>query len=206
MDSKKSPIDSKDSKGASTRHTILTQAVGLASRLGLEGVSLGGLASELSLSKSGLFAHFRSKETLQRDILKKAAEDFTQHVIRPAVQAPRGEARVRALFDSWLGWAKSHASSGGCFFVAASVELDDRPGKLRDELLQSQLAWKDTRVRVLQTAVESGEFRKDLDLDQAAHDLYSLMLGYHYAWRLLRDPKAEKKVRLAFENFLRACR
>lgn len=193
-------------KGEATRHTILNQAMGLASQIGLEALSIGSLAKELALSKSGLFAHFRSKEALQKQVLDAAAERFIAIVVRPAVKAPRGEARVRALFESWLKWASDSGLPGGCLFIAASAELDDRPGPVRDHLVKLQSEWLETRRRVFLTGVENGEFRPDADPDQLAHDLFGIMMAYHYAKRLLRDPKAETKARHAFEKLLAQAR
>ncbi len=193
-------------KGESTKHSILDQAVQLASQTGLEGLSIGALATRLSLSKSGLFSHFRSKQALQLQVLDAAARRFTELVLRPAVQAPRGEARIRALFERWLLWGTSSISKGGCLFVAASIELDDKTGKVRDHLVKLQKDWFQTRVRVFQTGIESGYLRKDADLDQLSHDLFSIMLGCHYGVRLLKDPKAEMRARIAFENLLDTAR
>lgn len=115
-------------KGELTHQTILETAVRLASRVGLHGLSIGGLAEELSLSKSGLFAHFKSKTELQVQVLEAATAAFTERVIRPALGQPRGEPRVRALFDGWLTWDRDKYLEGGCIFVAAAAELDDVPG------------------------------------------------------------------------------
>src|SRR5436853_7635330 len=113
-------------KGADTRQRILDNAFRLAARDGLGGVSLGSLAGDIGLSKSGLFAHFRSKEELQLEMLRTASMQFIENVMVPALRKPRGVPRLRAMFDNWLEWAT--AQQGGCIFVAASVELDDRPG------------------------------------------------------------------------------
>ena len=123
-------------KGEITRHAILERATALASRSGLEGISIGHLAEDLGLSKSGLFAHFGSKEALQVEILRFAAERFVENVVRPALAQPRGEPRVRAIFERWIAWDRSHSVPGGCLFVAAASELDDRPGPARDELVR----------------------------------------------------------------------
>ncbi len=193
-------------KGESTRHSILNQAVALASQTGLEGLSIGSLAERLSLSKSGLFSHFRSKEALQIQVLDAASVRFSDLVLRPAVQAPRGEPRIRALFERWLFWATSSASPGGCLFVAASIELDDKPGKVREHLVHLQTQWLHTRVRIFQTGIDEGHLKKDADAEQLAHDLFSIMLGCHYAVRLLKDPKAESRARRAFENLLQSAK
>lgn len=184
----------------------MNQAVGLASQIGLTGLSIGALAEKLTLSKSGLFAHFRSKSALQVLVLETAAAQFAREVVKPAVKEPRGEPRVRALFENWVRWANSHALPGGCIFVTAAVELDDQPGPARDCLLRLQKEWLDVRRRVFQTGIDEGHFRPDADPDQFAQDLYGVMLAWHYSHRLLKDRHAEKKARKAFETILAAAR
>jgi AcrR family transcriptional regulator len=130
-------------KGEQTRAAILDRAVQLASAVGLEGLTIGRLASEAALSKSGLFAHFASKEALQVQTLERAAERFVEVVVKPGLAARRGEPRVRELFERWLRWPAEVPQPGGCIFVAASAELDDRPGPARDRLAQLQRDWLD---------------------------------------------------------------
>ena len=126
-------------KGAQTRETILNEAVDLASVAGLDGVTIGTLATHTGLSKSGLFAHFGSKENLQVETLRAAAERFTDLVVSPALQEPAGTPRVRALFNKWLEWSGSHhGQHGGCLFVASAVEIDDQEGPARDFLVEKQ--------------------------------------------------------------------
>jgi AcrR family transcriptional regulator len=193
-------------KGEVTRQAILERATALASRCGLEGVSIGHLAEDLGLSKSGLFAHFGAKETLQVEILRFAADRFVQAVVRPALAQPRGEPRVRAIFERWLGWSRSHSVPGGCLFVAAASELDDRPGPARDELVRLQKEWMDGIAICFRSGISEGHFRADADPEQFAHDLYSVMLGYHHAQRLLRDPAADSRARASMEALLAAAR
>jgi AcrR family transcriptional regulator len=169
-------------------------------------LTIGRLATDLELSKSGLFAHFQSKETLQLQVLGRASHIFIQIVVRPALAAPRGEPRIRALFDRWLEWTHSAQIPGGCLFVTAAVELDDRPGPARDRLVALQKDWLDLIANVAKTGISEGQFRDDLDLEQFAHDLYAVMLGYHHADRLLRDPRAKARTRSAFEALLAAAR
>lgn len=194
------------SKGLVTHHAILDRATGLASKVGLEGLTIGALATELNLSKSGLFAHFQSKETLQVQVLDHGAAVFVESVVRPALAAPRGEPRLRALFELWLDWARSSPLPGGCLFVQAAVELDDRPGPARDRLVEYQRQWLDVIATTLRKGIEAGAFRPDADTMQFAHDLYGVMLAYHHASRLLRDPEAETRARRAFEALLGAAR
>jgi AcrR family transcriptional regulator len=193
-------------KGELTRRSILDHAVGLASQVGLEGLTIGRLSDELELSKSGLFAHFRSKEALQVDVLRHAGERFVAAVVRPALKAPRGEPRLQALFDGWLEWARGRAMPGGCLFVAAATEFDDKAGPVRDQLVRSQREWLDFMAGAVRLAVEQGHFRRDTDTVQFAHDLYGVMLAWNHAARLLRDPKAERRARAAFDNLLAAAR
>jgi AcrR family transcriptional regulator len=194
------------SKGALTRQTILEHAVGMASKVGLSGLSIGKLADDLELSKSGLFAHFQSKEALQLQILDYAAERFVDVVIRPSLAAPRGEPRVRAMFDKWLHWPRESALPGGCLFVAAAVELDDQPGPVRDRLVQLQKDWLDTLAAATRTAISEGHFHDRVDPEQLAHDLYGIMLMHHHSSRLLRDPKAAARTRTAFETLIAAAK
>ena len=190
------------SKGESTRRAILDHAVKLATQVGLEGLSIGRLAEALGLSKSGLFAHFSSKEQLQRQVLDYAAERFVDAVVRPAMSAARGEPRVRAVIEHWMNWPKVSGLPGGCFFVAVSAEYDDRPGPIRDRIAQLQRDWLDTVANTVRTAVAEGDFRKDVDPDQFAFEVYGQMLMGHLAWRLLGDKKAAGRARDAFEALL----
>lgn len=185
-------------KGELTRQNILDRAVRVAGLVGLEGLTIGKLAEELKLSRSGLFAHFRSKEILQVQILENASQFFVETVIRPALQAPRGVARVQSLFEGWIRWIKDDKNAGGCIFIAASAEMDDRPGVVRDRLVEIQSEWFKTRSRIAKTGVDQGHFLSHLDCDQFAHDMQSLILGYHYSAKLLRDPLAEERTRKAF--------
>ncbi len=189
-------------KGADTRQAVLEHAVSRASRVGLGGLTIGTLAEDLQLSKSGLFGHFRSKEALQIQVLNHAAERFVEAVVRPALAQPRGEPRVRSLFHRWLDWARSSPMPGGCLFVAAATELDDKEGPVRDRLQQLQREWLGVIATSYRKGIEEGHFPKEADPDQFAHDLYGVMLAYHHAHRLLRDPKAEARARHAFQALL----
>lgn len=200
------PVARRAGKGQATRTAILSHATKLASRVGLEGLSIGRLAADLSLSKSGLFAHFQSKEALQIQVLETAAAQFVEAVVRPALAAPRGEPRLRALFTHWLAWAKSQKMPGGCLFVAASIELDDRPGRLRDRLVRLQRDFLGVIATVARSGAAERLFRANVDPDQLAHDLYAVMLGYHHASRLLHDARAGERALAAFEALVAAAR
>lgn len=194
------------SKGEETRTAILDHAVATASRLGLEGLTIGSLADEVGLSKSGLFAHFQSKEELQLRVLETAVERFVETVVAPGLKAPRGEPRVRSLFERWMDWEAADFQPGGCIFIATANELDDRPGPLRDRLVAYQRDWLQALGTAARIAVEEGHFRADLDTAQFAYDLYAVILAYHHFSRLLRDPEAETRARQAFESLLAASR
>jgi AcrR family transcriptional regulator len=178
----------------------------VASQVGLEGLTIGRLAEDLDLSKSGLFAHFRSKEALQVQVLEYAIDRFVETVLRPALSAPRGEPRVRALFERWFDWPRLGAHSDGCIFVALAVELDDRPGPARDRLVRSQQDWLEFLANSFRLGIEEGHFRADADPEQFAHDLYGIMLAHHHASRLLGDPRARDRAHRAFESLLDAAR
>ncbi len=191
-------------KGDETRQAILEHAVGLARQVGLQGLTIGRLADDLSLSKSGLFAHFRSKESLQLQVLEAAAERFIDVVVRPALQGPRGEPRLRALFDGWLAWKDPQNSPRGCVFVQITAELDDQEGVVRDRLVQMQRDWLDVIATSARGAVREGHFGSDVDVDQSAHDFHSVLLGYHHATQLLRDPRAEQRARTPLDALISA--
>jgi len=194
------------SKGDNTRRLIVGHALKRATTEGLDGLSIGTLAADLGLSKSGLFAHFRSKQALQLQVLTAAQHQFIDKVVRPALTSPRGEPRVRALFEGWVGWSSSAERPGGCIFVAASSELDDQPGPLRDLLAELQYQWTQTLERSADIAVQEGHFRADLDRKQFAFELYSLLLGRHLFARLLEDPDAAEMTRTGFERLLASVR
>ncbi len=191
-------------KGELTRQAILERATALASQVGLGGVTIGALADDLHLSKSGLFGHFRSKQALQLQILEHAASLFVDTVVRPALQAPRGEPRLRAIFERWLKWSRK--LPGGCLFASAATELDDRPGPVRERLVRSQRDWLAVIANTLRTGIDQGHFRADADPPQFAHDLYGVILAYYHASRLLRDRAAGRRARQAFETLVRAVR
>jgi AcrR family transcriptional regulator len=193
-------------KGEETRAAILDHAVALASRIGLGGLSIGDLARETGLSKSGLFAHFDSKLNLQLEVLRTSADRFVASVLAPALKKPRGVPRIRALFENWLSWSKQAWLPGGCFFVAAANELDDQPGPLRDQLLAYQRDWISALTTAARIAVEEGQFRKSLDRSQFAYDFYSILLAYHHFSRLMADQKAEARARRSLEKLIQDSR
>jgi AcrR family transcriptional regulator len=174
-------------KGEETRQAILGRAYELANVVGVSGLTIGRLAEATGLSKSGLFAHFGSKEALEVAVVEEAARQFVQDVMVPALRKPRGEPRVRALFERWLAWGDR---PGGCFFVGATPELDDRPGPPRDALVRACKDWIDALATAAEIAVTEGHFHAGLDARQFAFELYGIMLAHHTFQRFLRDTAA----------------
>ncbi len=190
-------------KGKETRVGILTQAIREVSVVGLDGLSIGALAKKTGLSKSGLFAHFESKEELQIQILDFAAETFVADVVMPALKKPRGEPRIRALFQRWLTWAFGGHLPGGCIFLSAATELDDKPGALRSHLQHSQERWIATLARSAALAKDEHHFDATLDTQQFAFELYGIMMASHFYGRLLNSQsKAKAHARAAFDRLL----
>ena len=190
-------------KGESTKIAILDEATRVAACVGFEGLTIGQLADQAGMSKSGLFAHFKSKEQLQLETLDHARARFVDRVVRPTLATDRGVKRVRALFAGWVAWAEdSHGN--GCPFVAAAFELDDQPGPLRDALVRNEVDWLELIASVARTAVTEGDFRDELDVDQFAYEVHGVMLAHHHATRPLRDGKAGDRTRAAFESLVTA--
>jgi AcrR family transcriptional regulator len=187
-------------KGEITKSIILKTGLDMASRLGLENVTIGALAKAAQLSKSGLFAHFQSKENLQVEILDHAAELFWQNVVAPALKTEAGVARIEALVWHWVRWGTS--LTGGCIFVSASSDFSDRPGRVRDVLLKQQQTWLDSLQRMALSAVKVGDFRPEIDAKQFAFDLYSLLLGVHLYFKLLNDEEIGRHQKTALDRLI----
>ena len=192
-------------KGQLTRHAVLEQAARTASEVGLRGVTIGSLADLTHMSKSGLFAHFGSKESLQLATVRHARDQFVNLVIRPALAAPRGEPRVRALLENWLDW-DTNVLPGGCLFVAAAVEFDDEPGAVREELVRNQVDLNETIARVFRGGISERHFRDDADPEQFAFQMHGILLAFHQHSRLLGDPLAAERARRALNALLDAAR
>ena len=188
-----------DPAGRSPGFTLIT---GANSGIGLEGLTIGRLAEELDLSKSGLFAHFQSKENLQLQLIDRAAERFVEVVVRPALAEPAGERRLRVLFERWLEWPKRVRQPGGCIWVAAASELDDRPGAARERLVALWRDWLATIARVVHSGQKVGAFRADVDADQVAFEMNGIALAWHLESRLLGDRRALERARAAFDRLV----
>jgi AcrR family transcriptional regulator len=189
-------------KGDDTRRQILDEALAFASEVGLEAVSIGALAERTSLSKSGLFAHFKSKEALEVAIVDHAADRFVQEVMSPALRAPRGEPRVQALLERWLGWSKARSMPGGCVFVTSISNAGKLPPGVRDRLMQTQKDWLDALATAVRIAMSEGHFRADLDPAQLAHELLSVAYGHHLVARLLGPCASDERWRASIEHLL----
>ena len=190
-------------KGEQTRQAILTRAFELANVDGVSGLSIGRLAEATGLSKSGLFAHFGSKEALEVAVVEEASRLFVQDVMVPALRQPRGEPRVRAMFERWLAWGQR---PGGCFFVGASAELDDRPGPPREALVQACKDWIDALATAARIAITEGHFRVDLDPEQFAFEMYGIMMSTHMFIRFLNNPASLARAHKAFDRLVATAR
>lgn len=193
-------------KGNVTKSRIVETALRAASVGGLEGITLGKVAADVGMSKSGLFAHFDSKETLQVDVLNAAAEKFAEVVVAPALTAPRGEPRLRAMFEHWLEWAHHESLPGGCVFMHAAAELDDRPGPARDALVDQQRRWLEMLAKAVRLTIEAGHFRTDVDPALFAFQVYGIVLSYYHSARLFRDPDAKSRAIAAFDSIVTSAR
>ncbi|MDT8365375.1 MAG: TetR/AcrR family transcriptional regulator [bacterium] len=189
-------------KGEKTKNKILEEAAGLASICGLEDMSIGKLAKATGLSKSGLFAHFNSKENLQTQVVQWVAEMFTEQVMRPAFNEPRGIPRIRGVFENWKDWIEGDSLPGGCIMIASSTEFDDKPGAVRDEIVGMMSDLLQSLTRTARIAIEEGHFKADSDPKQFAFEFESLLHGYHLLQRLLKDPDARKRSDTAFERLI----
>lgn len=187
-------------KGEDTKFAILDTALDMSSELGLEGVTIGILAKATKMSKSGLFAHFQSKENLQVEILMHAGRLFAENVVIPALRTESGIPRIRALVKNWIEWTSR--MTGGCIFVTASTEFCDRDGNVRSSLLRQQKAWIKTLRKVAQSAINTGEFRDDIDCDQFVFELYSLLLGFHLYHHLLQTENIETRQAVALDQLI----
>jgi AcrR family transcriptional regulator len=186
-------------KSESTHRRILGSGLEIVSERGLAAVTLGGLAERAELSKSGLFAHFRSKEELQIELLRTAEEAIGREVVAPAMEAPEGLPRLRALVRRWLGWASRSGLPGGCPLYGAAFEFDDAEGPVRDYLAESKREWSETLEGLVREAVALGHLREDLDVEQFVWELDGIYLAHHVSQRLMRDSDADARALAAFE-------
>ena len=188
-------------KGELTRAAILDVALGLASRDGLEGLTIGLLADKMNMSKSGVFAHFGSREDLQINVLKLYHQRFEQEVFAPSMKEPRGILRLKALYARWIRRVSVEIASG-CIYISGSVEYDDRPGPIREELVAMVQSWQSALMRCINQAIETGEFKSGADARQMVYEMYGLILSLHHDARFLRMPGSVERARLGFERLI----
>jgi AcrR family transcriptional regulator len=182
-------------KGERTRESILRVAVDLASVEGLEGLTIGRLAQELKMSKSGLFAHFGSKQELQLETIETARQIFREHIIVPALARPAGMYRLWELCNRWLGHVESKIFAGGCFFTAASFEFDSRPGPVRSAIVDAMQQWLQVLTRALEEAKKAKHIKAEVNAAQFAFEIYSTAMGAHWAFQLLDQKEAFRNAR-----------
>lgn len=188
-------------KGDVTRAAILEAALALASREGLEGLTIGALSEALKMSKSGVFAHFGSREELQLAVLRAYAQRFVEAVLWAAIKQPRGLPRLRAIADRWLNYL-AHALDAGCILIGSAAEYDDREGPVRDAVVELVAGWQGELVKAIRLAVDEGHVRSEVDPRQVAFELYGLLLAAHQSARLLHAPDAVRRARAGIERLL----
>jgi AcrR family transcriptional regulator len=191
-------------KGQQTKAAIVDAALGLATQIGLEGLSIGALAEVTQMSKSGVFAHFGSREELQISVVREYHNRFEQEVFYPAMSEPRGLPRLRAMFANWMKRTSVEIDSG-CIYISGAVEFDDRPGPVRDALAWSVQTWHEAMKRAIAIAKEEGHLDRSTDEDQMLFEIHGLILALHYEARFLKNPGSIARANAGFENVLRRC-
>ena len=187
-------------KGSETRLKILDCGLEMGSKFGLESITIGGLAKQMSMSKTSLFAHFNSKENLQIAILSHAGEKILEVVVRPSLQKPSGISQLLSFRDNWLVWESGLA--GGCIFLSSASEFSERPGKVRDFLLSQHRYFRKYIADLIKGAIDTGDFRSDIDADMFAFEIYSKLLGFHLNYTMLKDLNCKSIFNRAFQQML----
>jgi AcrR family transcriptional regulator len=185
-----------------TRERILASGLAVMSRYGLGGITLGVLADRVGMSKSGLFAHFKSKEEVQIDLLDYSVRYGHPYIVEPAMKAPEGLPRLRAVVLNWFGWAPRSGRPGGCPIAAGMFEFDDVEGPVRDKIAELEAAWRGFLCDLTRRAVELGHLRRDLAVDQFAWELGGIYLAHHVSQRFLRSQESERQATTAFEALI----
>jgi len=188
-------------KGQQTRAAILDAALSLASKVGLEGLSIGALAEVMQMSKSGVFAHFGSREELQISVIREYHARFEDEVFFPAIREPRGLPRLVALFERWIRRVSVELDSG-CIYISGAVEFDDRPGPVRDALATMVRTWHAALERAIRASVEAGHLRADADAAQMLFEVHGLILALHHDWRFLRNDGVLDRARAGFDRIV----
>jgi AcrR family transcriptional regulator len=176
-------------KGLASKSVILQAALEIASKSGLEGITIGHLADSVGMSKSGVFAHFGSREELQIEVIRKYYERFSEIVFIPALSKAKGLPRLNHMIDAWLKMSIGEDTSS-CFFIAGAAEFDDRPGIVRDELVRSVEDWRSALLRAIKESITAGHLKKSVVPQEMLFQLYSIVLGAHYDSRFLKHPKS----------------
>ena len=188
-------------KGQQTKAAIVDAALGLATQIGLEGLSIGALAEVMRMSKSGVFAHFGSREELQISVIREYYTRFEEEVFYPALEHPKGMPRLKALFKNWMNRTSVEIDSG-CLFISGAVEFDDRPGPVRDALAGSVKTWLAAMHRAVVQTKEAGHLRRDVDEQQMSFEIHGLILALHYEARFLKTPGSVGRANTGFANIL----
>ncbi len=188
-------------KGRQTRAAILEAALSLATQMGLEGLSIGAIAEVMQMSKSGVFAHFGSREELQISVIREYHRRFEAEVFSPSMHKPRGLQRLEALFERWLERVSVEVHSG-CIYISGAVEFDDRPGPVRDALAQMVRAWQAALDRAIRQAIDEGHLRADVDPLQLLFEMHGMILSLHHDARFMRTPGAVERARRAFDRLI----
>jgi AcrR family transcriptional regulator len=191
-------------KGQQTKAAIVDVALGMATHVGVEGLSIGALAEAMQMSKSGVFAHFGSREELQISVVREYHNRFEDEVFKPALKLPRGLPRLRALFDNWMQRTSVEIDSG-CIYISGAVEFDDRPGPVRDALVDTVLTWHAAMKRAIAQAKAEGHLNKTVDEDQTLFEVHGLILALHYEARFLRSPESIARAHRGFDHILARC-
>ena len=191
LDTRSNPsgLSVEPKKGSATKLLILNAALEIASKSGLEGITIGHLAENVGMSKSGVFAHFGSREELQIEVIRKYYQYFSELVFLPALNKPKGLPRLRHMIDAWLKISVGKNTSS-CFFIAGAAEFDDRPGIVRDELVKSVEDWRSALLRAIKEAIAAGHLKKSVAPQEMLFHLYSIVLGVHHDSRFLQNPKS----------------
>lgn len=188
-------------KGDQTRAAIVDAALAMASLEGLEGLTIGTLADRMQMSKSGVFAHFGSREDLQLAVLKEYVRRFVDEVLRPAVRKPRGLPRLEAILERWVAFLARELTRG-CIMIAGAVEYDDRPGPQRDAMVDIIAGWQAELLRAIRQAVNEGHLRRGVNAPQMAFEIYGLMLAMHQDARLLRSSDSARRARVGLRRLI----
>ena len=191
-------------KGELTRAAILDVALDLSSRDGLEGLTIGLLADKMNMSKSGVFAHFGSREELQISVIREYHNRFEQEVFYPAMSSPRGVARLRAMFDNWMKRTSIEIDSG-CIYISGAIEFGDRTGLVRDALVSSVMTWHAAMKRAIEHCKELGQLRDEVSPEQMLFEIHGLILALHYEARFLQTPGSIDRAITGFNNILARC-